>query len=302
MTGACGFLGQHTAIYLGQQGHSVYGIGRKSCSSHEVEQLGLEDWIGDEISLPFLREKGLDFDCIVHCAGSSSVALSLDRPKNDFENTVSTTLEILEFIRLHSPQTKLIYPSSAAVYGEHDDSRISINEPLVPASPYGVHKKIVEELCLSYNRYFGVPLSIIRFFSIYGPGLEKQLIWDACNKMIGSPEQVSFSGTGKETRDWIYISDAVELIDSCLDVPGCPLVLNGGGGVGIAIEQTLVTLARKLNLEGIHIEFDGAVRLGDPCHYEADLRECARLNWKPRISLEDGLGKYVAWFRALGDD
>ena len=166
VTGAFGFLGRNTAIRFKQNGYDVYGCGHGSWEIAEYAEWGIDHWVEGDIDLALLKQFNIYPDVIVHCAGSGSVAYSLKEPAADFQKTVSGTLAVLDFIRTSSPKTKLIYPSSAAVYGEHIDSPISTHEPLNPASPYGVHKKIAEELCSSYHNYFGVNSAVIRFFSI----------------------------------------------------------------------------------------------------------------------------------------
>lgn len=302
ITGANGFLGRNISLFLHSKGFSVFGIGRGHFSETEKQNLGFKHWITSDISVASIRQFNTNFDYIIHCAGGASVATSINDPVEDFRNTVSATLDVLEFIRIHSPTCKLIYPSSAAVYGEHDDSEISITDALNPASPYGFHKKMAEDLCLSYNKFFMVDISIIRFFSVYGPGIKKQLIWDACNKIKDSSDTALFWGTGQETRDWIYISDAMELIYSVMLIPDSLLIVNGGSGVSTTIENTLKLLAQSLGNEAINITFNGASKTGDPCHYKANIKECSQLNWQPKVTLKEGLTAYINWFKALKND
>ena len=113
-------------------------------------------------------------------------------------------------MRLYAKDSQLVIPSSAAVYGQKNEKSISVHDVLNPVSPYGNHKRICETLSKFYSNYYKLRISIIRLFSLYGPGLKKQLLWDACNK-IYSGDQI-YSGTGLEKRDWIYIEDAINLI------------------------------------------------------------------------------------------
>lgn len=301
ITGINGFLGRHAADYFYQKGYSVYGMARSQCLTDGAAKAADVVMSDAEITVASLRDFNVDFDCIVHCAGGSSVARSIENPLGDFKNTVVITMEILEFIRLHSPHTRLIYPSSASVYGEHDASKISIHDALHPVSPYGVHKKITEELCLDYRRTFAIDVIIIRFFSIYGQGLKKQLIWDACNKISKNPAGVEFWGTGSETRDWIYIDDALSLIGLCATLPNVPPLINGGCGKATTIRQTLELLVAVLG-SNTRINFNGMVKPGDPCHYQADMAAVFALGWQPATSLHEGLQQYVNWFQGISHD
>ena len=199
ITGAHGFLGRHCAKHFNQKGFDVYGIGRGQFNNDELKTVGLHHWFEKPITNDNLIALECDFKLMIHCAGGSSVAKSLDNPEADYNNTVTTTKEILEYIKLHSPTTRLIYPSSAAVYGECSSKKNSVGDALTPSSPYGTNKQLAEELCLSYHHNDGINISIIRFFSIYGPELKKQLIWDACHKLLAADTTVEFWGTGQET-------------------------------------------------------------------------------------------------------
>ncbi|MDX2416355.1 MAG: NAD(P)-dependent oxidoreductase [Xanthomonadales bacterium] len=295
ITGGCGFLGRHCLLHFSQNGFEVHGIGR---GHYGNETLPYSSWREAAITTQNLLEIGVGFEAIIHCAGGSSVAMSFDSPSIDYNNTVTTTSETLEYIRLYSPATKLVIPSSAAVYGESGTLRNSVSSPLNPSSPYGVHKKMAEDLCLAYQQFFNVDVSIIRFFSIYGPGLRKQLIWDACQKLYSAKGTVGFWGTGEETRDWLYVSDAVELIDAVISTRNPPKILNGGTGKGTTIQEVLYSLAELMGFSHELICFKGEKKTGDPSHYLADLRETKLLGWRSSIKLGDGLKRYLDWFKA----
>ena len=202
VTGAHGFLGRNLCRYLSGHDFCVIGIGHGHWKPGEAQAWGVSQWFFSEVHLAALYDIGAKTDkpqAIFHIAGGSSVPLSLENPYLDYQRTVGTTIDVLEFARLNSPETKIIYPSSAAVYGSINKDRISEKTPLKPVSPYGVHKKIAEYLCLSYGQHFSIATSVVRLFSVYGIGLRKQLLWDACSKL--SRNEVTFFGTGHETRD-----------------------------------------------------------------------------------------------------
>ena len=302
ITGAYGFVGKNTSLKFKENGYVVYGCGHGFWNNDEYTRWGIDHWLSGDISIELLHQFNIKPDVIVHCAGSGSVGLSIENPTLDFDKTVTGTMAVLEFIRIYSPNTKFIYPSSAAVYGEHIDAEISVNEPLIPASPYGVHKKIVEELCWSYHHFFRVNCSIIRFFSIYGPGLKKQLLWDACNKLTKSSDIVEFWGTGDETRDWIYISDATELIYLNAISSHTFSIMNGGVGEKNSVKETLSILLNQIDRAGVTVCFNNIVREGDPKFYHADMSEAKQFGWSAKIELKEGLKKYVNWFEDVADD
>lgn len=172
VTGSAGFLGKNVSRYFSKKGWIVCGVDHGKLDEEDFRSLEIDQWIESEISEDSLNRINKSPDLIVHCAGSGSVGFSVTNPREDFEANVSSLLPVLEFMRLKCPNAKLIYPSSSAVYGEKEGVPIKESDSLSPISPYGYHKKIAEELLESYNKNFGLNISIIRFFSLYGQGLK----------------------------------------------------------------------------------------------------------------------------------
>jgi UDP-glucose 4-epimerase len=281
VTGAAGFLGSHVCRVLGARGHQVLGCGRGT----EAAELTREN----------LRRLAAHADTIVHCAGGSSVGRSLVDPVRDLDDTLGSLGRVLDFVRAERPGAAVVLVSSAAVYGDCETLPIAESTCLLPVSPYGVHKQLAEELLRAHGRLHGTRGAIVRFFSLYGPGLQKQLLWDACGKATRGERR--FSGTGQELRDWLHVDDACALLDAVAAVatPSVP-VYNGAAGVGVTVAEVLGQVYRLLEV-ALPPEFDGVVRAGDPRHYVADIGRARALGWTPRLGLAQGLAEYVAWFR-----
>ena len=296
VTGAAGFLGRYVARFFSAKGYRVIGMGHGSWQPLDQQEWGVAKWHECDIDLDTLREKAGRPGVIIHCAGSGSVGFSLEHPLEDFRRTVETTAHVLEFTRLHLPGAKIVLPSSAGVYGAAGELPIAEDAPLTPFSPYGVHKKAAEDLCRSYSRNFGVASAIVRLFSAYGPGLKKQLLWDACNKLVLHNE-ATFSGTGNETRDLIHATDAAELLyfASLNASPECPAV-NGGSGQGIPVREILSELFLCLKRSD-RPQFSSVGRPGDPVHYRADVRRALAWGWRPRVLWKAGIAEYADWYR-----
>jgi UDP-glucose 4-epimerase len=192
---------------------------------------------------------------------------------------------------------RLVYPSSAGVYGVAEKLPIAESAPLVPVSPYGVHKKITEEMCCSYAHHFGVSVVIVRLFSVYGIGLRKQLLWDSCRK-IRNGENIFF-GSGMETRDWLHINDAAALLlaAGAFASTECPIV-NGGLGQGVLVREVLAELFDCFG-RGDAPQFSGVSRSGDPMHYIADISLLHRWGWQPKMSWREGVREYAEWFKKV---
>lgn len=294
VTGAHGFIGRHVARLLSRSGWTVTGIGHGAWSDDEQAAWGLTFWHTSDITLDALTTYGGRPSLIVHAAGSGSVPFSMQQPHQDFSRTVANTAALLEFARLHSPSSVVVYPSSGAVYGGVTKLPIEETDPLRPVSPYGVHKLMAEDLCRSYARHFAIRVAIVRFFSVYGEGLRKQLLWDACRKAMNGDRQ--FHGTGAEVRDWLHVDDAAALLVAAAREASaeCP-TFNGGSGVGSDVASILKRLFVALGRTD-DPGFNGVDRSGDPSRYIADMVRAQSLAWAPRTSLDEGIARYAHWY------
>ncbi len=295
VTGAHGFLGRHVARLLAQNGHSVAGIGHGNWLPDEWQSWGLTAWHPANVTIEALQRLPGKPSTIIHCAGGGSVAFSITDPLADFQRTVVSTAHMLEYVRLHVPSCRVVYPSSASVYGTVETVPIREDCPAAPISQYGTHKLMAEEMVSSYARQFGASVSIVRFFSVYGCGLRKQLLWDASRKFAKNDN--IFMGTGNEVRDWLHVEDAALLLALAAEhaSSSCPTV-NGGSGVGVTVRDVLGHLGRSLRGREVVLEFSGVQRAGDPSRYVADCSAAKAWDWAPRISWEQGVEEYAAWW------
>lgn len=300
ITGAKGFLGSSAAKHFKALGYETYGIGHGGLSVEESTEIGLDYWKKDDISIKAILEFEQTFDVIVHCGGSGSVGFSVEHPYVDFKKTVDGTLEVLEYMRVNNPKAHLIYPSSPAVQGECKDAPIKEDYVGKPASPYGYHKKIAEDLCQSYSEKYSLKVSIARLFSVYGFGLRKQLLWDACHKIKEAKDKVSFWGAGDETRDFVHVSDVLSLFDTLIKKDEIFTLVNGATGRKHSIKN-VIEMIRDLVNPSISIQFNNQVNIGNPIYYWADTQKLEQLGFKPRVKLEQEIKNYVKWAKALND-
>lgn len=284
VTGAYGFVGSHIAGHLELQGYNVVKLGHSPDSR-----------VSSEVSIQTLREKPTP-DCVINCAGSGSVGKSIVDPYEDFQKNVDLYIQILEYVRSLKESPKVIQLSSAAVYGNQGGKHITEETNLKPESPYGFHKKFTEEMSHYYASEYGLSISIVRFFSVYGCGLRKQILWDACKKFF-SQSAPKFYGTGQEKRDFIHIYDAQRLIEKIVEKQESGLnFYNGATGVGTTIETLLTKLASNID-EKIVPSFNKVAREGDPVSLIADISKSEALGWKPEEALDQGLKEYASWFK-----
>jgi UDP-glucose 4-epimerase len=300
ITGAKGFLGSNVAKHFKALGFETYGIGHGGLSVEESKNIGLDYWKKDDVTINAILEFEQTFDVIVHCGGSGSVGFSVEHPYEDFKKTVDGTLEVLEYMRLYNTDAHLIYPSSPAVQGEHPDEPMKEDYIGKPASPYGYHKKIAEDLCRSYSEKYELKITVLRLFSVYGIGLQKQLLWDAYHKIKNSQKEVVFWGTGNETRDFIHILDVLNIIERILHVEGMFHIFNGGTGTKHSIDNVVTMIRDKVNKD-IVIKFNNQTNVGNPIYYCADTQKLHNLGINNHIMLEKGIGEYILWLGKFDD-
>lgn len=279
VTGGAGFLGGAIVRALEAAGVDVHVAGTST---------------RDDALTPARIAALPPFELVVHCAGGSSVGASLADPHGDFTKTVPPFAALLEHVRTRSPAARVVLLSSAAVYGNAEHVPTPESCRIAPVSPYGVHKRMCEELCVSYGASYGIASMVVRLFSVYGPGLQKQLIWDACLKATSGDR--AFGGTGDEERDWLHVDDAARLVvmaarEASPEVP----VINGASGRGVRVRDVVGQIFRELDAGTP--AFSGAVRAGDPTRYIADITRARALGWEPRIEIARGISQVVAWFR-----
>lgn len=294
ITGAYGFVGSNTAKMFKNEGYRTIGIGRGCFKSNEQRLCGIDKWIEGNVQSDTLSLVDSNISLVVHCAGCSSVQKAIENPIAEFNSTVGSTISLIEYIKTHQSTAKIIYISSAAVYGKCKDTMIDEASDISPVSVYGLYKSNVEDILKFYSHKFCIPVTVIRFFSIYGVGLKKQLIWDACNKFYEGHSNISFHGTGNETRDWINIKDAVDLILFVSKHMGGYKIYNGGSGKRLKISHVLKMISQKFgNLE---FNMTALTREGDPEHYWANIQRLEKLGWQTSISFEKGLNEYLNWY------
>ncbi|WP_322868119.1 NAD(P)-dependent oxidoreductase [Bradyrhizobium ottawaense] len=300
VTGANGFIGRHLLQELVGAGHAVHGIGHGALDATEARRLGLHSWINGEIDAANLDAlaavHGLPTH-IFHLAGGSSVGVSIERPFEDFSRTVASTARLLEWLRGSARDCAVIAASSAAVYGADQVGPITESASTTPMSPYGQHKLMMEQLCRSYAQSFGIRCTVVRLFSVYGPNLRKQLLWDICSRLQAKEQALTLAGTGNEIRDWTDVRDVARLLVGVAEPPQETFrIINGGSGRGTSVAEIAAHLVRQWGSDTV-VRHSGLSRPGDPVSLLADDAMLRRIGFAWRIPLDRGLTDYVAWFK-----
>ncbi len=300
VTGAGGFLGAAAAAALRRAGWRVAGIGHRPQVGAPPEGC----WIEGDVEAVRLGEALGAMgppELVIHAAGGASVAASVTDPEGDRRRSLGSLQALLGFLRSEAPQARLVFPSSAAVYGQAEGA-LTEDRPLQPVSPYGRHKAEAEALIAQAATNWGLDAVIVRFFSAYGPGLRKQLLWELGRRLASGEDEVVLAGSGQETRDFIHVDDAVDLMLGCaaLSRGPAPLTLNGGTGAGITVREAGELLARALGATA-RIGFSGEPRTGDPVSLVADTRRASEIGFAAQVPFADGIRRYAAWLKRQGE-
>ena len=301
ITGCSGFLGRNVSEAGARDGHDILGIGRSGCPS---------GWPGEYLQKNLTADYAAvihDYrpDVILHLAGPASVDASFLDPLSDQQASVLTWSNTLESVRRSGLNPLVLFPSSAAVYGNPHALPVSEHAAVVPISPYGFHKAACELLALEYSECFGLNIVVCRFFSLFGVSQQRLLVWEVYKQLVDRDSTIWLEGTGTESRDYLHVDDATsaifELIENQLRVyktrvTGQRLIVNIGSGQ----ETNVLELAehlRNLVAPEKRIRCRGNKQRGAPEHWVANIGRLRSVvpQWKSK-ALSVALSECVdAW-------
>jgi UDP-glucose 4-epimerase len=233
---------------------------------------------------------------IIHAAGSASVSESMKDPPKDYQSSVSLYTKLLDSIMLAGVKTRVLFISSAAVYGNVGNGPLSENMTCHPISPYGINKMRCEELGEIFSDKNDMENISLRIFSTFGELQKRLLIWDILQKYRLSQE-VNLFGSGSETRDFIYID---QLVDQVLRIVNLPRVnervVNLGSGYPKTVSDISNAIGNILNKKN-SCKFNGQVREGDPLSLYPDLTKFQKLtDYRELDNFDNYLNKTIeAW-------
>ncbi len=286
--GSKGFIGSH-CLQIFSKLHQVWG------ADVVTDYVATNYYQVDAINADFKSIfEDQHFDICINCSGAASVPRSFKEPTTDFSLNVFNVVKILEAIRVIQPACKFINLSSAAVYGNPQNLPITESTECRPLSPYGYHKLMAEMAVKEYATLFGSNGISARLFSVYGPGLQKQLFWDWHLK-IQAHGHLTVLGTGLESRDFLYVSD---LANSLLQLAekavfdGSAINISGGRQWYI---REVIALFQQHYFQSFSYSFSEVVRTGDPINWHADVSRMKALGYQPQVTLEEGLKIYFEW-------
>jgi UDP-glucose 4-epimerase len=297
VTGGAGFIGSNLCRKLLEQGAKVTAFDNLYSGKLEfIKDLmdkGL-NFVQADIRDPAALEKATkNSEIIFHLAAQTSVPFSMEKPEEDCEINVIGTLNVLEAAR--KAGARVVFSSSCAVYG-NPERPTPETHPTNPIAFYGLSKLLGENCCRFYKEIYGLEIVILRIFNVYGPDCHG-VMYDFLKKLQKTPNKLEVLGTGKQSRDFVYISDMVNFLLEAATSPAAPgEVFNVGTGTTTSVSELAEMIVEILGLKDVDIYFKGGQAWeGDMDITLADNSKALnKLQWRPQVSVKEGLKKLIS--------
>jgi len=296
VTGGAGFIGKHLVMKLIELKYDVTildNFSNEPPTSMDKVSGNVNVISGDIRDREIVDKVVKGIDVIIHLAAAINVIESIEKPLFYHETNVTGTLNIL--CAAIDSAKQVVFASSAAVYGNPSELPVPVTHPPNPLSPYAASKLSAEAYCKAFSNIYNLNCTILRFFNVYGPGQASNAYSGVINKFINqliNDKSPLIYGEGKQTRDFIYVSD---LVDAIIGVIGYELdgVFNIGTGRGISVNELakkLMEIMRKEDCKPIHSKPNSS----EVENSWADISATKKVfGFRPEISLEEGLRRTV---------
>ena len=320
VTGCAGFIGRKVTEFLLKDGHTVVGVD----NLNDAYNVRLKEWrllqnegrdgfsfhrldITDRVALSELFARGLKrpneridgagaIDAVVNLAARAGVRQSIENPKLYYEANVDGTLNLLELCREYAIH-KFVLASTSSLYGSDNPRpfREDANTDR-PLSPYAASKKAAEALCYSYHHLYAIDVTILRFFTVYGPAGRPDMSVFRFIEWIAEGVPLIIYGDGSQERDFTYVDDIARGAVAALQPVGFD-VINLGGDNPVALIEVISRLEEQIGRRAQLVY--QAPHATDIHATWADISRAREiLDWSPRVALDEGLRNSVEWYRS----
>ena len=303
VTGAAGFIGSHLSEILLAQGHTVTGVDNlnnaydvrmkeyrlrkvRNLAGFTFKKMDISDY-GSVIELPA-------FDAVINLAARAGVRASVENPWAFYETNLTGTLNLLELCHQRKI-VKFLLASTSSIYGKDPvyptPETASSSEPL---QPYAASKKAAEVLCYTYHHLYGTDISVVRYFTVYGPSGRPDMSMFRFAKWIYEEEPLHLYGDGEQTRGFTYVDDIVAGTISALSPFGYEIINLGG--------HEVISMKALISLFEQRIGKKASIEIHPPNPADmltswADVNKARKLlKWQPKVGLEEGVGRLVDWY------
>lgn len=309
VTGAAGFIGSHLAEALLQRGDRVIGVDQINdyydTSLKRKNIAHLESYEGFELIEADIQS--LDWaallegvEVVFHQAAQAGVRASWGEGFRSYtERNINATQIILEAAKNAKQLQRLVFASTSSVYGNAETLPTYETICPQPVSPYGITKLAAERLCWLYHQNFSVPVTALRYFTVYGPRQRPDMAFHKFFKAVLDDRAIPIYGDGQQTRDFTFVSDAIAANLAAATVPeAIGEVFNIGGGSRVVLAEVIDTIEQIVG-QPIKRDHQG-LAMGDARHTAADVSKAKRiLGYQPQVSLREGLTQEWQWIQSL---
>ncbi|MDD4870660.1 MAG: GDP-mannose 4,6-dehydratase [Kiritimatiellae bacterium] len=309
VTGGAGFIGSHLTEKLLERGDKVVVIDnlndyynpriKEQNISKAMRAPNMTFIKGDILDMKLLQKIFDDnsFDVIVHLAARAGVRASLEQPLLYEEVNCRGTLNLLEMARRHQIR-RFVFASSSSVYGNvketpfREDARIDR-----PASPYAATKAAGELYCHNYYHLFDISCTVLRFFTVYGPRQRPDMAIHKFTVLIDQGKTIPFFGDGSTARDYTFYSDIINGVVSSIDRDLGFEIINLGESRTTTLSTLVGIIEKSLGKKALLNKLP--IQPGDVEITCADVSKAKRLlNYKPSTTIEDGINRFMEWFKS----
>jgi UDP-glucuronate 4-epimerase len=315
VTGGAGFIGSHLCERLLARGHRVFAVdvldafydpavkrsnvaGMLPDPRFALLELDIRDGAAIEAAL---RARGARVDAVVHLAARAGVRPSIEEPLLYAQVNVEGTTAMLDLAR-RMEVPRFVFASSSSVYGNHAAVPFSEDDPVAhPISPYAATKRAGELVCHTYHHLYGLSVACLRLFTVYGPRQRPDLAIHKFARLMAAGEPIPLFGDGSTRRDYTYVDDVLDGIEGALaftgDHPGSFELFNLGESDTVPLHRLVSLLAGELGVEPRINRLPP--QPGDVEQTFADISRARRmLGYAPRTRIDEGIPRFVEWFRA----
>lgn len=312
LTGVAGFIAARVAKMLLESGHTVVGLDNMNdaydvrMKEHRLGELrGFDRFefhhvdISDWGAVEGITKETHDIEAVINLAARAGVRASVENPWVYVDTNITGTLNLLEFCQ-RNEVPKFILASTSSIYGA--DAPLPTPETANSAFPlqaYAASKKGAEAMCHAYHHLYDIDVSIVRFFTVYGPAGRPDMSIFRFIRWITESEPVQLFGDGEQSRGFTYIDDIARGVIQALSPVGFE-IFNLGGHEEITMNKLITLIERKVGVEAkvVHHPFPKADMLANL----ADVSKAGKLlGWEPAVSLEEGISRTIAWYEANRD-
>ncbi len=298
VTGGAGFIGSHVCERLLEDGHSVtcldnfddyYSPDVKRGNVADLDVEVVDSDLRDAVVVKATVDDAAP-DYIIHEAAQAGVRASVKDPVKTADVNVGGTVNLLEAAK-NSGAKKIVFASSSSVYGKIEYLPFDEKHPLKPISPYGVSKAAVEDYFRVYRELYGMEYVGLRYFTVYGPRIRPDLAMAKFTRAAAADKTLEVYGDGSKSRDFTYVSDAVDATVKALEKGNG--IYNIGGGSRLTVKELAEKIISEVGSGRIEYVED---QRGDVQHTESDTSKARKeLGWKPRTGFDEGLKETVDW-------